>query len=394
MNSPDTLNFDHQASTPVDDRVLKKMLQYFTHKSGNPHSSNHAIGWESARVLSESAQSIARMVGADEDEIIFTSGASESVNLALLGLGKRSTKGKRRRILVSAIEHRCVLEVARVLKEQFGYCVEQIPVDANGHVQVSELSDRLDEDVLAVSVMAVNNEIGSIQDLESLSEAIHNVGAVFHSDAAQAPIAMNLKDVAGHVDLLSLSGHKMYGPQGVGVLYICRELQDKIEPLIYGGGQQNGLRSGTVPVPLCVGMAAASDLLSSPEGEEAKLVLRERRDQFVQALLSSKWEISLNGSPTKERHPGNANICFHGFSASEVLNTFQPKLAASAGSACATGIPEPSHVLKAIGLSSDNADASIRFSLGIGVSEQEVIKAVEIIERSLNGLSSALGHSA
>ena len=394
MNSPETINFDHQASTSVDGRVLSKMLQHFTHKSGNPHSSNHAIGWENARILSESTQSVARMIGAGEDEIIFTSGASEAINLALLGLAKRNTKGKRQRVLVSAIEHRCVLEVARVLEEQFGYRVEQIPVDADGKVQVSVLSDCLDDDVFAVSIMAVNNEIGSIQDLEPLSETIHNAGAIFHSDAAQAPIAMDLRGAADHVDLLSLSGHKMYGPQGIGALYIRRGLQDKIEPLIYGGGQQNGLRSGTVPVPLCVGMAAASELLTSREGQESRMVLRESRDRFVQALLSLRWKVSLNGPPTKERHPGNANVCFHGFSASEILNTFQPMLAASAGSACATGIPKPSHVLKAIGLSGDDADASIRFSLGIGVSDQEVTKAVEIIEHSLESLSSTLNHPA
>ena len=388
MTFSKTLNFDHQASTPVDGRVLGKMLPHFTKKAGNPHSGDHIIGWQSARNVSESAQTIAGALGADEDEIIFTSGASEANTLALLGLAKGTTGEKRKRILISAIEHKCVLEVGRVLQDQLGYRVEKIPVEIDGRVSASMLSDMLDDDVMAVSIMLVNNEIGTIQDVKSLSKAIHGAGALFHSDSAQAPVAMDMSSITEHVDLLSLSAHKMYGPQGIGALYIRRDLQDKIEPLIYGGGQQNGLRSGTVPTPLCVGMAAASQLMVSQEGQDLRLRLRESRDHFVQALQKLPWEVSVNGPEADGRHPGNANICFHGFSASEILNAFQPMLAASAGSACTTGIPEPSHVLKAIGLSSDEADSSIRFSLGLGVSDAEVTRATEIVDGSLRKLSS------
>lgn len=394
MNSFRTINFDQQASTPVDSRILSKMLPFFSHRSGNPHSSHHAIGWENSSVVRESAQSLARLIGADEDEIVFASGASEANNLALLGLGRRAAAGKRRRILVSAIEHKCVLEAGRVLAEQYGYQVEHIPVNEHGYVSGAVLSDLLDEDVLAISIMAANNEIGTIQDIEALAETARRHGVIFHCDAAQAPLAMDMMGIAQRVDLLSFSGHKMYGPQGIGALYIAHRLHDQIEPLIFGGGQQNGLRAGTVPVALCVGMGAAADLLTSVEGQVSIKGLREQRDRFVATLMDSRWQTRLNGPPLGSRHPANANICFPGFSAEEILGALQPMLAASAGSACSTGIPEPSHVLRAIGLSGEDADASIRFSLGFGVSDQDVGQAVELIDEALGRLAGALAHSA
>ena len=382
-----TIYLDHQATTPVDERALSKMLPYFTSKAGNPHSSDHAVGWESARAVSESAQKIAEMIGADEDEILFTSGASEANNLALLGLGKRAGGGRRNRILVSAIEHKCVLEVARALEDQFGYQVDCIPVDANGRIQFEMLETMLDESVLAVSIMAVNNEIGTVQDIGALSEATRHVGSIFHCDAAQAPVAMDMSGIAAQVDLLSLSGHKMYGPQGIGALYIRRGLRNQIEPLIYGGGQQDGLRSGTVPVPLCVGMGAAAELMSAHNMQELRAELRRRCDRFVDNLLTTIPTVSLNGPTSIHRHPGNANLCFHGYSASELLNSLQPTLAASTGSACTTGVPEPSHVLRAIGLSGDDAEASVRFSLGFNTSDQDLETAASVITETLANLS-------
>ncbi len=363
-------------------------------KSGNPHSSDHVIGWENSRIVQKSAKSLARMIGADEDEIVFTSGASESNNLALLGLARRATTGKRKRILVSSIEHKSVLDTARVLSEQYGFDVEYISVNKHGYVSNSALLDRLDTDVLAISVMAVNNEIGTIQNIEAIANTAHRYDVIFHCDGAQAPLAMDMNGIARHVDMLSLSGHKMYGPQGIGALYINRQLQNQIEPLIYGGGQQNGLRSGTVPVALCVGIGAAAELMTSHDGQASIRDLRQRRDRFVAALREQRWEVRLNGPPLESRHPGNANICFPGFSAEEILGALQPNLAASAGSACATGMPEPSHVLRAIGLSGDDADSSIRFSLGFSTNDHEMAHAVELIDRTLQGLSAALTHSA
>ena len=384
-----TLYFDHQATTPVDARVLAAMTPYYAESFGNPHSSDHSLGWESASAVEKSAACVARLIGAEADEITFTSGATESNNMALLGLGRRAAGGKRRRILVSTIEHKCVLAAARVLCEQFGFAVEMIPVDAEGFVEVSALEETLDDAVLAVSIMAVNNEVGTMQDIERISELVRSYGAVFHCDAAQAPIAMNMKSMASHTDILSLSAHKMYGPKGIGAIYISRELQGEIEPLIYGGGQQNGLRSGTVPVPLCVGIGAASDIFAADAAEENRAQLCRRRDTFVEMLKRLPWPIALNGPQGQARHPGNANIRFAEFSAYDILSTLQPHLAASTGSACTSGIPEPSHVLRAIGLSGEEAESSIRFSLGFGTTDADLEEAVRLITEALTRLTRA-----
>ena len=380
-----TIYLDHQATTPVDRRIFAQMNPYFSKSFGNPHSSDHSLGWEAACAVDEAAASLAQFIGADTDEITFTSGATESNNLALLGLGRRAGPGERRRILVSAIEHKCVLAACRILMDQCGLIVEQVPVDREGLVILPFLEEVLDSDVLAVSIMAVNNEIGTIQDIEGISERVRSHGAIFHCDAAQAPLGLRVGSIARHTDILSLSGHKMYGPKGVGIIYVSRGLANRIEPQIYGGGQQHGLRSGTLPVPLCVGMGAAAELLSDQDSKGKRAVLRHRRDTFVDKLMEFPWPIFVNGP--RVRHPGNANICFSGFSAHDILNMLQPNLSASTGSACTSGIPETSHVLKAIGLDGDKAESSIRFSLGFGTSDEDVEEAVSLIYSVLEKLS-------
>ena len=395
MNISETIYLDHQASTPVNPRVLDEMIAYFSDSFGNPHSSDHSFGWKSALAVENAAAKLAQLIGADADEIIFTSGATESNNLALLGLGRRAVGGKRRRILVSAIEHKCVLNAGRVLKEHYGFAVEQIPVDREGFVEVAALEEAMDDDVLAVSIMAVNNEIGTIQNIEKISKLVRSHGAVFHSDAAQAPLAITMDSLAAHTDILSLSGHKMYGPQGVGIIYIARQLQGEIEPLIYGGGQQNGLRSGTIPVPLCVGMGTASDMLTADDAAENRAQLGRRRDALIEKLNGLQWPIAVNGPEGQARHPGNANIRFFGYSAHDILNALQPQLAASTGSACTSGIPEPSHVLKAIGLNGDEAESSVRFSLGFSTSDEDIEEAVGLIDGVLARLAEVgIAHSA
>lgn len=390
MRNNRTIYLDHQATTPVDERVLQKMLPYFGDKFGNPHATDHAVGWESSRAVADSAAQVAALIGADPDEIVFTSGATEANNLALLGLAGRRTDQRRNRILVSAIEHKSVLAAARVMSERFGLRVETVPVDTEGRVRVPVLNELLDESVFAVSIMAVNNEIGTIQDIRGLAIAARSAGAVFHCDAAQAPVAIPVGTLAQTVDLISLSAHKIGGPPGIGVLYVSRDLQDRLEPLIYGGGQQNGLRSGTVPVPLCVGMGVAAQILQDDGMAETRAALRLRRDRLVEKLRSLPWRITVNGPDSDQRHPGNANICFHGFNAQDILSALQPALAASAGSACTSGIPEPSHVLRAIGLSGDAADSCIRFSLGFATSEEDIDRASDLIAGALQGLSASL----
>ena len=365
------------------------MAPYHWESFGNPHSSDHYLGWEAARATERAAVQVARLIGADADEITFTSGATESNNMALLGLGRRAADSSRRRILISAIEHKSVLASARVLEEQYAFTVEQVPVDRQGFVELTALDNMLDEDVLAVSVMAVNNEIGTIQDIAKITDHVRRHGIIFHCDAAQAPLAMSTASLATHTDILSLSGHKIYGPKGIGAIFITRALQNRIEPLIYGGGQQNGLRSGTLPVPLCVGMGVAAELLTDENANEQREALRRCRDKFLLRLRGLNWPFSLLGPEGGLRHPGNASICFHGFSAHEILGTLQPRLAASTGSACTSGIPEPSHVLRAICPDGSDADASIRFSLGFDTTDEDVEQAVALINDVLAKLSKA-----
>lgn len=357
---------------------------------GNPHSSDHVIGWRADSAVREAAGSIATMIGSDHDEITFTSGATEANNLALLGLARHAAN-TRRRILVSAIEHKCVLGAARELSLNEGFTVETISVDNDGYLDLAELEERLANDVLLISVMAVNNEVGTIQDIQSISDFAKSFGALFHCDAAQAPCAMNLENLSNFADLISLSGHKMYGPQGIGALYIRREIHDRIEPLFYGGGQQDGLRSGTVPLPLCVGMAAAAELIVAEGGEERNRIAR-KRDLFIAHLKEAGLTIEVNGPSTDHRHPGNANIRFDGYDARDIIASLQPKLAASTGAACSSGIPEPSHVLRALGLTTEQSEASIRFSFGRFTTDVEIEKASELVGNALTNL--AIDHAS
>ena len=358
------------------------MVPYWNDFFGNPHSSDHVIGWRAAETVREAASSVAALIGADADEVIFTSGATEANNLALLGLARRAPQS-RRRILVSAIEHKCVLASARALADQEGFAVETIPVDGAGFVDLAALAEKLGETVLVVSIMAVNNEIGTIQDIPRVAELLAPHGILLHCDAAQAPCAMDMSDLATHADLVSLSGHKIYGPQGIGALYIRRDVQERIEPLIYGGGQQEGLRSGTVPVPLCAGMAAAAELLCAPEASEERARLARQRDTFIRLLKSEPFTTALNGPTGNLRHSGNVNVQFTGFDAHSILGALQPRLAASTGSACTSGTPEPSHVLRALRLSEAEAESSIRFSFGRFTTDEEIEEAARLVVQAL-----------
>lgn len=381
-----TIYLDYQATTPLDPLVLDKMTPFLGDSFGNPHSSDHIVGWQAAEAVTAATGSIANLIGADPDEVVFTSGATEANNLALLGLAYRAPR--RRRILVSAIEHKCVLETARVLEEKMGFAVDMIPVDKQGRVDINAFERLLDETVLVASVMAVNNEIGTIQDIPRIASLLESHGILLHCDAAQAPSAMDLRDLAAHADLASLSAHKIYGPQGIGALYLRRDIQKQVEPLIYGGGQQKGLRSGTVPVALCAGMGAACDILASLDIADERMRVARHRDTFVKLLQKSSFPVVVNGPDVEHRHPGNANIQFPNFDAHEIIATLQPQLAASTGSACASGTPEPSHVLRAIGLTKDQSESSVRFSFGRFTSNNEIEKASFLVHDILDHLES------
>ena len=386
MDRQESIYADYQATTPVDARVLEKMAPCWAGSFGNPHSSDHVVGWRASKTVREAAESVAALIGADADEVIFTSGATEANNLALLGLARRAPDG-RNRILISEIEHKCVLGAARALAENHGIFVETISVDRDGFVDFEALEERVDESVLLVSVMAVNNEVGTIQDIPRIAELLATHGIVFHCDAAQAPCAMDVSDFAAHADLVSLSAHKFYGPQGIGALYIRRDLKDSIEPMIYGGGQQEGLRSGTVPMPLCVGMGVAAEIVASGEAKEERKRVAGMRDAFILLLESGEFPITINGPIGQWRHPGNANVCFDGVDAQDILGVLQPRLAASTGAACTSGIPEPSHVLRALGLSDAQSEASIRFSFGRFTTREDIENAARLVNEALATVS-------
>lgn len=383
MKIGNTIYFDHQATTPVDPIVLQKMLPYFSEIFGNPHSSEHSLGWDAARAVENAMSEVANLICADSDEIIFTSGATESNNLAILGTARNHLNNKRKKILISSIEHKCIFELGGVLRDSYGYELEIIPVDCRGVIDVDQLEKQIDEGVFLISIMAVNNEIGSIQPLAEIGHIAKKYGAYFHCDAAQAPCALDIDVTSMNIDMLSLSGHKVYGPKGVGSLYVRRDLQGKIEPIIYGGGQQNHIRSGTVPVPLCVGFGAACMIYNRNEHLVERGLLAQKRDKFITNVLSTINKVYINGPTLDKRHPGNANLRFEGHSAQDILLAMQPLLAASSGSACTSGITEPSYVLRAIGLSDEEAKSSIRFSLGRFTTEEDIDFAVNILKDAL-----------
>lgn len=368
----------------MNEQMLRAMATFFRDSVGNPHSSDHFFGWQGHKRCEEASTSVANLIGATPEEIIFTSGATESNNLAILGLATRGKSIGRQKILVSAIEHKCVLETARFLKEQQDFEVEYLSVNADGKLDLEELETRMSERVLLVSVMAVNNEIGTIQELRSISEIIKPYGAHLHTDAAQAPVTMDVGHLGCIADLVSLSSHKIGGPPGIGALYISQELTDHFRPILHGGGQQRGIRSGTVPLPLCRGFGLACEQLLSPEVQIKREKLQLLTRQFVSKLTTLSSSIILNGPDLSDRHIANVNVRFEGRNANELILQWQPRLAASTGSACASGIEEESYVLRAIGLTKDQAYSSVRFSLGFETKESDIEAAMSVIESSLN----------
>ena len=387
MRINDIVYLDYQASTPVDPEVMAAMEPFFRVDVGNPHSVDHAAGWAAQRAIDTASAVIAKLIGADADEIVFTSGATEANNLAMLGFAARAPIN-RRRLLVSAIEHKCVLAAGRAAASRYGLTLETIPVSTDGVVDLDAFAALIDDDVLCVAVMAVNNEIGTIQPLNQIGRLCAENGVIFHCDAAQAPLAMRLDVHELNIGSLSLSAHKVYGPKGIGVAFLRRDLQNQIEPLIYGGGQQRNLRSGTLPTPLCVGFGAAVSLLQENDWKAESERIRTMRDQLEEKLCALGTFVKVNAAGVA-RHPGNLNIRFEGYDAEDILAAVQPNLAASTGSACTSGIPEPSHVLRAIALSAAQADASIRFSLGRFTVEDDIEIATRLVRDALSQIAVA-----
>jgi cysteine desulfurase len=365
---------DNQATTPCDPRVVEAMLPWFTERFGNPHSAEHRMGREAEEAVEAARAAVAALIGAEAREIVLTSGATESNNLAIKGAARFAAAhgSPRRRIVTVATEHKCVLEsVADLAAEGFERVV--LPVRPDGLLDPDVLAAAVDDRTLLVSVMAVNNEIGVIQDLGAIGAVAKAAGALFHTDAAQAAGKIPLDVGALGVDLLSISGHKLYGPKGVGALYVRRRPRARLAPLFSGGGQERGLRSGTLPAPLVIGLGEACRIAAAEMAEEG-LRLARLRDRLRDGLASAIPGIVLNGSAVA-RIPGNLNLTFPAATA-EALMRATPDLCVSTGSACSSAEVEPSYVLTALGLTPEAASRTLRLGLGRFTSEADVDYAV------------------
>ena len=378
-NTP-PIYLDNQSTTRLDPRVLEAMLPYFTEQFGNPHSTSHVYGRIAAEAIERARGEVAALISADPREIVFTSGATEANNLAVKGAARfarahpRDVK-TRDHIVTLPTEHKCVLESCAQLERE-GFAVTYLPVEPNGLVALDKLAAALTERTLLVSVMAAHNEIGVIQPLAEIGALCRAKGVLFHSDAAQAAGKIPLDVEAMHIDLLSISGHKVYGPKGVGALYVRRRPRVRLLPLIDGGGQERGLRSGTLPTPLCVGLGHAAMIAASEmTGEAARL--RGLRDRLYQGLARRVPELSLNGDPER-RLAGNLNLTFPGIEAPALIEAC-PTIAISTGSACTSATVEPSYVLRALGLPDTLANSAIRIGLGRFNTAAEVDFAVDAL---------------
>jgi cysteine desulfurase len=372
---------DYQATTPMDPRVLEAMMPYFTHKFGNPHSRSHSYGWEAEEGVEKGRAQVAKLIGADEKEVIFTSGATESNNLAIRGVAE-FYKDRKNHIVTTVTEHKCVLDTCRHL-EQSGFEVTYLPVQKNGLIDLDALRAAVTDKTVVVSVMAVNNEIGVIQPLAEIGKICREKKAFFHTDAAQAVGKIPLDVEAMNIDLMSISGHKIYGPKGIGALYVRRKPRVRLVPLIVGGGQERGFRSGTLPTPLCVGLGEAAEIaMNEMEGEAKRLAKLQTR--MLKGLQDRLPEIFVNGD-LEHRIPGNLNISF-AYVEGESLMMGIKNLAVSSGSACTSASLEPSYVLRALGVEEELAHTSLRIGLGRFTTEHEVDTAVDELVRHVKKL--------
>jgi cysteine desulfurase len=391
VNTP-PIYLDNQSTTLVDPRVLEAMLPYFTEHFGNPHSTTHPYGRVAAEAIERARGDVAALIHADPREIVFTSGATEANNLAIKGaahFARAHPQGGRVRnhLVTLQTEHKCVLESCRALERE-GFEVTYLPVEPDGLVSLAALEAALSDRTLLVSIMAAHNEIGVIQPLAELGALCRSRGVLFHTDAAQAFGKIPLDVEAMTIDLLSISGHKIYGPKGIGALYIRRRPRVRLLPLIDGGGQERGLRSGTLPAPLCVGLGRAAGLAGDEMAEEADR-LRHLRDGFLRSLTRRVPGLHVNGD-LEHRLPGSLNVSFPGIPALALIEAV-PSIAISTGSACTSASVEPSYVLRAMGLPDSIANASIRIGFGRFTTAAEASFAVDALAAAARRLTDRTG---
>lgn len=371
---------DYAATTPVDKRVAEKMIPYLTETFGNPASNSHAFGWEAEEAVEKARADIAALINADPKEIIFTSGATESDNLAIKGAANfYKTKGKH--LITVKTEHKAVLDTMRELERQ-GFEVTYLGVQENGLIDLEELKAAIRDDTILISVMWVNNEIGVVQDIPAIGEICRERKIVFHVDAAQACGKVPVDVEAAKIDLLSMSGHKVYGPKGIGALYVRRKPRVRLEAQMHGGGHERGFRSGTLPTHQIVGMGEAFRI-AKEELEQDMAHYRKLRDIFLKGIEGIE-EVYINGD-LEHRAPNNLNVSFN-FVEGESLIMAVKELAVSSGSACTSASLEPSYVLRALGRNDELAHSSLRITFGRMTTEEEVQFAAELIKSKIGKL--------
>jgi len=380
---------DYQATTPLDPRVREAMLPFLHEQFGNPHSKDHAYGWEAATAVRDSRARVAGLINADDNEIVFTSGATEACNLAIMGVAREAGPTERNRIVTVATEHPAVLEAVLAMKAE-GFEPVVMSVGSDGLLDLTVLDELIDERTLLVSVMAANNEIGVLQSLAEIASRCRAAGAIFHSDAAQASGRIPIDVDEWGVDLLSLSAHKLYGPMGIGALFVRSGLP--IQPMLRGGGQEAGMRSGTLAPALVAGFGIACELAGEEQSSDS-----ERFDnfacRFLDRLFQFQPDMFLFGHPTR-RLPGSLSIGFPGLSAEVIIRSVSDSIAVASGAACSSATSEPSRVLRALGLDGETAATGIRVSLGRFTTEADVDIAVEAFERAVAKLSLEEKHHA
>lgn len=372
---------DYQATTPVDPRVLEVMIPWFTEKFGNPASRSHPFGWEAEQAVERARNQIAQLIKADPREIIFTSGATESNNIAILGIA-RFHKARGNHIITTVIEHKAVLDACRHLESE-GFEVTYLPVAANGRLDTQLLAKSITDETILVSVMAANNEMGVIQPLAEIGAICRKRGVHFHTDAAQGVGKIEMDVEAMKLDLLSISGHKIYGPKGIGALYVRRRPRVRLQAIMFGGGHERGMRSGTLPTPLIVGLGEACALCTQEMPSETPRILALRK-RMEQGIMKQLTHVTINGD-TEHRLAGNLNISF-AYVEGESLMMAIKDIAVSSGSACTSASLEPSYVLRALGVNEELAHTSIRFGLGRFTTEDEIDYAVKIVVQAVNNL--------
>ncbi|KAG2230979.1 cysteine desulfurase [Thamnidium elegans] len=358
---------DMQATSPTDPRVLDVMIPYMTELYGNPHSRTHKYGWETEKAVEKAREEVAKLIKADPKEIIFTSGATESNNLSIKGVA-RFYKNKKKHIITTQIEHKCVLDSCRVLQEE-GFEITYLPVQTNGRIDMKQLEDAIRPDTALVSIMTINNEIGVMQPIEEIGKLCRSKKVFFHTDAAQAVGKVPMDVNAMNIDLLSLSGHKLYGPKGIGAIYVRRRPRVRLEAVQSGGGQERGLRSGTVPHPLVVGLGEACKIANEEmQYDHDRIAILSKR--LIEGIQSQVEEVYRNGDPD-HNYPGCVNLSFSYVEGESLLMALKD-IALSSGSACTSASLEPSYVLRALGADDEMAHSSIRFGIGRFTTDEEI----------------------